>query len=216
MSEFMGVFKFVLTGLHISAIVYVVTIALSIPLGIIFAIGKVSNIKPIQWILGVYTWLLRGTPLLLQLYFVAFGIPLLFPSLGGVSRITWACLAFTVNYAAYFTEIFRGGILSIDKGHFEAGKALGMTNSKIMTRIIMPQALKKVLPSTGNEAITLIKDTALVGVIALGDVFRNSKEMVNSTLEVDGYIAAGIIYLAITYIIVYIFKYLEKRYSYYD
>jgi len=216
MSEFIEVFKYVLKGLNVSATVYAATILISIPLGIVFAIGKVSKIKPIQWILGVYTWLLRGTPLLLQLYFVAFGIPILFPALKDVDRIVLASVAFIINYAAYFTEIFRGGILSIDKGHFEAGKALGMPNHKIMSRIIVPQALKKVLPSTGNEAITLIKDTALVGVIALEDIFRHAKEVSGRTMKVDGYIAAGIIYLIITYLIVYVFKKLEERYSYYD
>jgi polar amino acid transport system permease protein len=161
----------------------------------------------------MYTWLFRGTPLLLQIFFVYFGLPIL-----GIefSRETAAYVAFIVNYAAYFTEIFRAGIQSIDKGQYEAAKALGMSSKLTMRRIIIPQAVKVIIPPLGNEGVTLIKDTALVSAIALADILRNAKSMVSRSVSVEGYIIAAVLYLIMTFIIINIFKYVEKRFAYYN
>ncbi len=213
MAHFWEMFQYIIQGAGVSVKIYTVTIITSIPLGILFAIGKVSRFRLLNWFFEAYTWLFRGTPLLLQLYFFAYGVPALGIS---ISKMMAAFLAFSLNYTAYFCEIFRGGIISIDKGQFEAAKALGMPNHKIMSRIVVPQALKKVLPPVGNEAITLIKDTALVAAIALGDILRHTKEIVSRTFKVDAFLVAAIIYLVFTYVVVYIFRRLEKRYAYYD
>ncbi len=204
---------FILQGAVISIKVYLVTIVFAIPLGMICAIGKLSKIPPLRWLLEVYTWLLRGTPLLLQLFFVYFGLPLIGIEL---SPEMSAYVTFVFNYGAYFTEIFRAGIQSIDKGQYEAAKALGMNYKMTMRRIIIPQALKVIIPPLGNEGVTLIKDTALVSAITLADILRNTKTVVARTLNVQGYIIAAVLYLIMTFVIINIFKYIEKRFAYYN
>lgn len=205
---------YILEGASVSLKVFFVTTIFSIPLGIIFAIGKIVGIKPLRWLLDIYTWVLRGTPLMLQLFFVFFGLQYI---LGiKLGRMNAAYFAFIINYAAYFTEIFRAGIQSIDKGQFEAAKALGMSYKQTMSRIVLPQAIKRVLPPTGNEIITLIKDTSLVMVIANGDIMRNTKEIVSRDGRVDAFIIAAIIYLILTYFIVFLFNKIEFKLSYYE
>ncbi|HWQ78578.1 MAG TPA: amino acid ABC transporter permease [Anaerovoracaceae bacterium] len=214
MNELVSITQYILEGAVISIKIYVVTIIFSLPLGMLCAMGKLSRVVPLRWLLEIYTWVFRGTPLLLQLFFVYFGLPLII----GVqfSKEVAACIAFVVNYTAYFTEIFRAGIQSIDRGQYEAAKALGMDYKLTMRRIIMPQAIKVILPPTGNEAVTLIKDTALCSAIALGDMLRNAKSMVNSHVSVEGYLIAAVIYLLMTFVIINVFKYIEKRFAYYS
>ncbi len=213
MDNIVNLSLFILQGAVISVKVYVVTIVLAIPLGMLCAIGKLSKIAPLRWFLEIYTWIFRGTPLLLQLFFVYFGLPFIGIEL---SKEMSAYAAFVINYAAYFTEIFRAGIQSIDKGQYEAAKALGMNSKLTMKRIIIPQALKVIIPPLGNEGVTLIKDTALVSAIALADILRNTKSMVARTANVQGYIVAAVLYLIMTFIIINIFKYIEKRFAYYN
>lgn len=203
---------FILSGAVVAIKVYIATILFSIPLGVLCAMGKLSNCKPLLWILEGYTWLFRGTPLLLQLFFVYFGLPYY-----GIvfSPFVAACVTFIINYAAYFTEIFRAGIQSIDYGQYEAAKALGMNYNQTMRRIILPQALKRVVPPMGNEAVTLIKDTALCSAITLPEILKNTNSMVTTYFEIRWYFFAAVIYLFITLGIIQLFKYLEKKFSYY-
>lgn len=205
--------EFILQGTGITLKVYFVTLVFSIPLGIIFSLGKLSSIPPLRWLLGVYTWIFRGTPLLLQLYFAYFGLPIF-----GVQfqPLTAAYVTFALNYAAYFTEIFRGGIQSIDKGQYEAAHALGMSYLQTMRRIILPQAVKRILPPMGNEAINLIKDTALCATLSIPEILRNAKVTVARDFNVQAYLIAAIIYLLFTFVIIRVFRALEKRYSYYS
>ncbi|QOX62545.1 amino acid ABC transporter permease [Anoxybacterium hadale] len=205
---------FILEGAKISVKIYAVTLLFSIPLGMLCAIGKLTPLKPLQWLLELYTWIFRGTPLLLQLFFSYYGLQIL----TGIelSKEMAAYITFVLNYAAYFTEIFRAGIQSIDKGQYEAAKALGMSYRQTMKRIVIPQAVKVILPPTGNEAVTLIKDTALVSAIALADILRNAKSVVSRTASVEGYFIAAILYLIMTFVIINIFKYIEKRFAYYN
>jgi len=205
---------FILAGGSTTLKIFFITIVFSIPLGVIFAIGKIAGGKAVRTILDVYTWLLRGTPLMLQIFFVFYGLPQLLHIT--LDRYVAAYLAFIVNYAAYFTEIFRAGIKSIDKGQFEASKALGMSYPQTMWRIIIPQAVKRVLPPVGNEFITLIKDTALAMVIAIPDIMRNTKEIVSSGSKPETFFIAAVIYLVLTYGIVLCFNKLEKKLSYYE
>lgn len=213
MEELANITLYILQGAVITLKIYFVTIIFSIPLGMLCAMGKLTKIAPLRWILGVYTWLFRGTPLLLQLLFVYFGLPYLGLEL---SREMAAYVTFVINYAAYFTEIFRAGIQSIDRGQYEAAKALGMNFRMTMRRIIIPQAIKVILPPTGNEAVTLVKDTALASVIALAEILRNAKSMVSRNASIEGYIIAAILYLLMTFVIINIFKHIEKRFAYYQ
>jgi polar amino acid transport system permease protein len=211
--DFVNIGLFILQGAAISIKVYIVTIVFAIPLGMLCAIGKLSRILPLRWFLELYTWVFRGTPLLLQIFFVYYGLP--FIGIEFSSEMA-AYVTFVINYAAYFTEIFRAGIQSIDKGQYEAAKALGMNYKQTMKRIIIPQAIKVILPPLGNEGVTLIKDTALVSAIALADILRNAKSMVARTANVEGYIIAAVLYLIMTFVIINIFKYIEKRFAYYN
>lgn len=211
--EYIGsIAGFIFQGAGVSLKVYVVTITLSIPLGILCALGKLSRFKPLQGLLWVYTWVFRGTPLLLQLFFAYFGLPALGIEL---DRMTAAYVTFVINYAAYFTEIFRAGIQSIGSGQYEAAKALGMNYAQTMRRIILPQATKVVLPPMGNEAINLIKDTALCAALSIPEILRNAKVTVSRDFNVTAYLVAALIYLAFTFIIIRVFRVLERRYSYY-
>ena len=214
MEYYSTITSYILQGAVISLKIYAVTIVLSIPLGVICAMGKLSKIKPLVWLLEIYTWVFRGTPLLLQLFFVYFGVTLMFGI--NLPAELAAYITFVINYGAYFTEIFRGGIQSIDKGQYEAAKALGMNYRTTMRRIIIPQAIKVVLPPTGNEGVTLIKDTALCSVIALNDILRNSKAMVSKYASIEGFFVAAILYLIMTFVIINVFKYIEKRFAYYE
>ena len=213
MNDLVNISLFILQGAEISIKIYVVTIIFAIPLGMLCAIGKLTRIPPLRWFLEIYTWVFRGTPLLLQIFFVYYGLPVI-----GIefSNEMAAYITFVINYAAYFTEIFRAGIQSIDKGQYEAAKALGMNYKLTMKRIIIPQAVKVILPPLGNEGVTLIKDTALVSAIALADILRNTKSMVARTANVEGYIIAAALYLIMTFVIINIFKYIERRFAYYN
>ena len=202
-----------LAGLDTTLSVFFLTLVFSIPLGILVALGQLSNIKPLVAVMKFYIWVMRGTPLLLQIVFIFFGLPII-----GITfdRYPAAILAFVLNYAAYFGEIFRGGIESIDKGQYDAAKVLGFTPVKTYQRIILPQMIKIVLPSVANEVITLVKDTALVYVVGLGELLRAGKIASNRDASLVPLIMAGVFYLALTGILTVVFQKLEKRYSYYQ
>lgn len=202
-----------LSGLITTSNVFFLTLIFSIPLGIIVAIMRLSNIKPLVAIVQLYIWVMRGTPLLLQIVFVFFGLPFV-----GITfdRFPAAMIAFIFNYAAYFGEIFRGGIESIDKGQYDAAKVLGFTPVKTYTRIILPQMFKIVLPSVANEVITLVKDTALVYVVGLGELLRAGKIASNRDASLVPLVMAGIFYLILTAVLTEVFRKIENRYSYYQ
>jgi polar amino acid transport system permease protein len=206
----MDITGFILKGSLITGELFLITAVFSIPLGCIVAIGKISKIKPLKTILSLYTWAFRGTPLLLQLFFAYFGLPVIGIRL---SPLAAAGLAFTINYAAYLAEIFRAGIESIDKGQYEASRVLGMSYYQTMTKIIIPQATRNVLPPVCNESINLIKDSALVATIGVGDLLRAAKEVVTRDFTITPFIIAAVIYLVITSVLVIAFRHLEKKYS---
>lgn len=206
---------YILQGCTTTLKLFILTLTFSLPLGFICAMGKTSKIKSFQLLMGLYTSVVRGTPLLLQLFFVYYGLPIFFSGLR-FERFTAAVITFILNYGAYFTEIFRGGIQSIEKGQYEASRVLGMNYRQTMTRIILPQTIKRVLPPVANEAITLVKDTALVVVLGIGEVLRNSKEIVARDFTISPFIIAAVIYLILNYTVVLIFRKLEQRYSVYE
>jgi polar amino acid transport system permease protein len=202
-----------ISGLEMTLKVFTLTLVFSIPLGVLVAVARLSKIKPLVAATQFYIWVMRGTPLLLQIVFIFFGLPIV-----GITfdRFTAAMIAFVFNYAAYFGEIFRGGIESIDKGQYDAAKVLGFSSMKTFTKIILPQMIKIVLPSIANEVITLIKDTALVYVVGLGELLRAGKIASNRDASLTPLVMVGIIYLALTAVLTEVFKKLEARYSYFQ
>ncbi|MDQ0148360.1 polar amino acid transport system permease protein [Eubacterium multiforme] len=202
----------ILGGLKITLGVFVLTLIISIPLGMITAIGRVKGNKLSKTIIDLYILIMRGTPLLLQIIFIFFGLPLIGIRFG---RFNAAVIAFVLNYGAYFAEIFRAGIESIDKGQFEACEMLGLSEWDIYTRIVIPQAFKVVIPPIGNEVINLIKDTALVYIVGLQDILMVGKIATNREASLFPLVIVGAIYLILVIILTNIFKSLEKRNNYY-
>lgn len=202
-------------GLWTTAWVFFVTLALSLPLSVPLALMRLSKNRILSGISSAFIYVMRGTPLMLQLMFVYFGLPLI-PILPLVlSREMAIVVAFVLNYAAYFAEILRGGIQSIPNGQWEAGKVLGLSRSYTFTKIIVPQVFKTTLPSISNEVITLIKDTSLVYVLGAMDVMKVAKGVSNSTASFLPFLYAGIVYLLLIAVLTQILKALEKRFLYY-
>lgn len=200
-------------GLLETVKIFSITLILSLPLGLVLGLVRRSRIKPVARLIEVYIWIMRGTPLMLQIVFVFFGLPVVGLSL---DRFPAVILAFVLNYAAYFGEIFRGGIESIDRGQYEAAKVLGFTRTKTFIRIILPQAIKRVMPSLANEVITLIKDTSLVYIVGIGELLRAGKIASNRDVSLLPLVLVGAIYLVMTGIMTIILRKLEYRYSYYE
>jgi len=202
-----------LSGLVVTLKVFGWTLILSVPLGIVVALGRLSKIKAIGALAQWYIYIMRGTPLLLQLVFIFFGLPTIGVTLG---RMPAAITAFVLNYGAYFGEIFRGGIESIDSGQYEAAEMLGMDKKQTFSRIILPQVVKRTLPAVGNEVITLVKDTALIYVVGISELLRAGKIAANRDVTLLPLLAVGVIYLIITALMTNQFRTLEEKYAYYQ
>ena len=201
-----------LAGTWMTLKVFFWTLVLAMPLGVLVSLGEMSNIKPLKWLVEFYVWIMRGTPLLLQLIFVFYGLPIIgivFP------RYEAALFAFVLNYAAYFAEIFRGGLQSISEGQFEAAQVLRLSRFQTMTHIIIPQVIKIVLPSIGNEVINLIKDSSLVYVIGLGDLLRAGNVAMARDVTLVPLVLVGVIYLFLISLCAFVQKKIEKYFSYY-
>lgn len=210
------ILKPMLEGAQTTIFMFLLAIVLSIPLGFVVTLAMRSQIKPLAWIAHTYVYIMRGTPLLLQVFFFCFGLPLL-PVIGDYlvfDRFVAAAIAFILNYAAYFAEIFRGGLLSIDKGQHEAAQVLGLTKWQTMTKVIIPQMIRVVLPATANESITLIKDTALLYAVAVPELLYYAQAAVNRDLQLIPFFVAAIMYLLMTLVLTLLFKALEKRFSF--
>ena len=201
-----------LEGLKITLSLFFITLIISIPLGIMIAFLRLSKNKIISQMANIYILIMRGTPLLLQLIFVYFGLPLI-----GIifDRFDAAIVAFSLNYAAYYAEIFRGGIQSIDKGQYEGAFVLGFSKFDMYRKVIFPQVTKRVLPAMSNEVISLIKDTAIVYAIGLNDILRISQIAQNQQASILPLVEAGAIYLVLIGILTLIFKRIENKYAYY-
>ncbi len=203
----------VLQALVITLQVFGGTLLLSLPLGILVALCRLSKFKPLSALMNSYILIMRGTPLLLQIIFFYFGFGAIkIP----IPRMPAVLLAFVLNYAAYFAEIFRAGISSIDKGQYEGAEVLGLSNRDIFFRIILPQAFKRVLPPVGNEIITLVKDTALVNIVGFNDLMKLGKGACNRDASLVPLIIIGIVYLMIVCILTTIMNRVEKNYNYYQ
>ncbi|MBQ2670371.1 MAG: amino acid ABC transporter permease [Clostridia bacterium] len=218
-----------LEGLKITLYLFAVTLVLSLPLGLLIALLNeavqkkltdnlfVKIIKlPIRVIIYLYLLIFRGTPLMLQLFFFYFGSAMIKLPSGdtmALSAFMASAIAFVLNYSAYFAEIFRGGIIGVNNGQYEASKALGLTGIQTMRYVVVPQMLRTVIPPIANETIVLVKDTALASSIALIDLMRASQRAVNRDMKISPLLVAALFYLAITLILTFIFNRVEKRLS---
>jgi polar amino acid transport system permease protein len=184
-------------------------------LGLFLALGRISKNKVLDRISWLYIWLFRGTPLLMQIFFIYYALPMIYKPLT-LAQLPAAFIALSLNSGAYLAEIIRAAIQSIDKGQLEAAKALGMSYGQSMSRIIVPQSYRRLIPPVGNEFIALLKDSALVSVIGMTELMRTTSIMANSSGDASIYIPSAIIYLALTTLFTYVFEKLEKKYSVYE
>lgn len=212
MSYILEILPSLLSGAATTLQVFALVLVFSIPLGIMLAFSMQIRLKPLQWLLNIYIWIMRGTPLLLQLIFIYYVLP----SIGiRLDRIPAAIIAFILNYAAYFAEIFRGGISSIPTGQYEAAKVLKFTPVQTIRLIILPQVVKIVLPSVFNEVMTLVKDTSLVYALGISDLILASRTAANRDASLAPMFVAGLIYLLLIGLATLIAKQVEKKFSYY-
>ncbi len=203
-------------GTLVTLKLFAVTLVLSLPLGLVITYLYMSKNPLIKNLTGLYILIMRGTPLLLQLYFVYFGLPYV-PYIGKYmvfDRFTAASVAFVLNYAAYFSEIYRGGFLAIDHGQYEAAKALGLGRIHTLFFVILPQMFRVILPAISNETIILVKDTALITVLAQPDLLHVTKTIVNKNANVIPFAVAALFYLVISYLLTLVFNWLEKKYKF--
>ena len=196
--------------------IFAVTLVGSIPLGVLIAVGRLSRFRPLSLVCRLVISLLRGTPLMLQMFAVFF-IPttMMGLQLGNGYILTAVLIAFVINYAAYFAEIYRSGIQSMPKGQYEAAEVLGYTPRQTFFRIILPQVIKRVLPAMGNEIVTLVKDTSLAFSIGIAEMFTQSKALVSSQRSMVPFVIAAALYWATCLLIELIMHFVEKRMSYY-
>ena len=196
--------------------IFAITLVLSLPLGLVVSFGSMSKFKPLKWLVKGFVWIIRGTPLMLQLLLVCYG-----PGLIGLPAVREPMLAvtiaFAINYACYLSEIYRGGIESISVGQYEAGKVLGMTKSQIFFKVVLMQVIKRIIPPMSNEIITLVKDTSLANTIAVAEIIRVAKN-ITGTYAIQVIIPllyAGLFYLVFVGLLTIIFNKIEKKLSYY-
>ncbi len=213
MEKLLDMTLLILQGAQVTLEIFFVTLILSLPIGALAALGRISSIAPIRYLMELYVWIMRGTPLMLQLLFVYFALPMVGIMLPDVAA---ALLAFTLNYAAYFAEVFRAGIQAIPRGQYEAAKALGLKHWQMMRYIIFPQVLRVVLPPISNETINLVKDTSLIYILAMNDLLRVARTIVQREFDMTPFVIAGAFYLGMTAILTWIFKKLEQRYGSYE
>ncbi len=205
-----------LEGTGVTLQVFLITLVLAVPLGLALALVRLSSWRSASFLVAGYVWLMRGTPLMLQMLFIYFALPFV-PVIGiRLPDFPAAIVAFVLNYAAYFAEIFRAGIQSIERGQYEAAQALGMSRAQTMRRIILPQMVKRILPPMSNETITLVKDTSLIYVLAMNDLLRAARGIVQRDFTTMPFVVAAAFYLIMTLVLTWGFLRLERKYAVYD
>ncbi|EMS70947.1 amino acid ABC transporter permease [Ruminiclostridium cellobioparum] len=200
-------------GMVVTIQLFLLTLIFALPLGLVVSFGRRSKSFIINGLTGIYISIMRGTPLILQLVAVYFGPYYIFG--GKIDRFTAAIIAFSLNYAAYFAEIYRGGIESIPRGQYEAGEVLGFTKAQVFFKIILPQVIKRILPAISNEVITLVKDTALVTTIGVAEMFRAANNEMSRIASIQPLFVAGVFYYIMNLVVAQVFKFTEKKLSYY-
>ena len=200
-------------GMGATLTIFALTLLFSIPLGLVVALLRMNRHRIISAPVSLYILVMRGTPLMLQIFAIYFAIPMWFGV--NLDRMTATILAFTLNYAAYFAEIFRGGILSIPAGQYQASQVLGLTKGQTFFYVVLPQVCKRVLLPVSNEVITLVKDTSLANVIAVSELFREAKNVASRVATVEPLFVAGLFYLLMNGVVTLVFDYLTKKMDYY-
>lgn len=203
-----------LEGFGVTCEIFLVTLLCALPLGLLIAFCSMSRFAPLRWLSRTFVWVIRGTPLMLQVIIVFYGPGLLFDATS-LPRLTAVLIAFIINYAAYFSEIYRGGIEAIPKGQTEAGQVLGMTRPQIFFRVTLLQVVKRILAPISNEVITLVKDTSLARVILVYELMWRGQDFIKSEGIIWPLFATGLFYLAFTGILTLLFGRMEKRLDYF-
>jgi len=211
--EFWKVTLSLLDGLQNTCMIFALTLVLALPLGLVIAFGSMSKFKPLAYLVKTFVWIIRGVPLMLQVI-ILFYVPGFLLGQPVLSRFSSVVAAFAINYACYFSEIYRGGIESITKGQYEAGQVLGMTKTQVFFRIVLMQVIKRILAPMGNEVITLVKDTALARVIMIVEIIQAAQNFASYGLMWPLFYTA-VFYLAFVGILTLLFNYLEKKLDYY-
>ena len=214
MEQFISVTLALLKGFGQTMNIFLLTLAFSIPLGLLVCFGTMSKFSPLRYVMKAIVWIIRGTPLMLQLIVVFYGPGLLF-GLPAIGRFTAVILAFTINYACYFSEIYRGGIESIPVGQYEAGQVLGLTKNQIFFKIVLMQVVKRIIPSMGNEIITLVKDTSLARVIAVYEIMWTGQAFIKSDGLIWPMFYTGAFYLLFSGLLTLLFQRIEHKLDYY-
>ena len=189
------------------------TLLLALPFGLIITFGSMSKFKPLSWLTKTIVWIIRGTPLMLQIFVVLYAPGLLW-DMPIKDRMLAVLVAFVINYAAYFSEIYRGGIESIPKGQYEAGQVLGMTKGQIFSKVVLFQVIKRIVPPMGNEIITLVKDTSLARIVGVAEIIMCAERFTKKGLIVPLF-STGLYFLAFCGILTLLFGYIEKKMNYY-
>lgn len=202
-----------LSGFGESLKVFFLTLFFSIPLGLVVCFGSMSRFSPLRWLTRCFVWMIRGTPLMLQLIIIFYGPGLMF-GLPSMPRMTATIVAFAINYACYFSEIYRGGIASIPQGQYEAGQVLGMTKSQIFYKVILLQVLKRIIAPMGNEIITLVKDTSLARIIGIYEVIWAGEQFIKKGM-IWPLFYTGVFFLLFSGLLTLLFGRLEKKLSYF-
>jgi polar amino acid transport system permease protein len=213
--EFIKVTLDLFEGFGISLLIFLITLIFSLPLGLIITFGSMSKVKFIKYIVKGFVWIIRGTPLMLQIIIVFYGPGLWLDISIKNFRFTAVIIAFVINYACYFSEIYRGGIESISKGQYEAGYVLGMSKIQIFFKVILPQVIKRIIPSISNEVITLVKDTSLARVIAIIELIKVAEEVSRITGALWPLLYTGLFYLIFSGLLTILFNKIEKKLDYY-
>ena len=214
---FWTVTQALMSGLWTTFEIFILTLIFALPLGLIFAFGLLSRFKPVKAVMNVFVWVIRGTPLMLQLLVVRYGPFFLFKiKLSDAYDIYAVLIAFVINYAAYFAEIYRSGIESMPVGQYEAAQLLGFGKARTFIQIILPQVIKRVLPSVTNETITLVKDTSLAFAIGVIEMFTRAKQIAAAETSMLPYLFAGILYYIFNYAVAFGMEKAEKAFGYYE
>lgn len=203
-----------LDGFSNTLLIFGITLAFALPLGLCVAFCTMSKFKPLRWVAKTFVWIIRGTPLMLQIILVFYGPGLIFGS-KPMERMIAVIVAFVINYACYFSEIYRGGIESIPQGQYEAGQVLGMTKPQIFFRVVLFQVIKRILPPIGNEIITLVKDTSLARVIAVTELVKAAQDIVGLKSIIWPIFYVGVFYLLFCGILTLLFGWIERKLDYY-
>lgn len=211
--DFLSVTLKLLDGFLTTCEIFALTLVLALPLGLIVAFGSMSKFKPLKTVVRCFVWIIRGTPLMLQII-VIYYVPGLVFKWDLLPRFIAVIISFTINYACYFSEIFRGGIESISKGQYEAGKVLGMTKTQIFFKLILLQVIKRIIPPMSNEIITLVKDTSLARVIIVAEILKNAEDFTAYGL-IWPLFYTGVFYLLFVGILTIVFGKIEKKLSFY-